>query len=106
MTVAVVYQPCSDPVARQNLQNTILNPIFIDDIVHFLDPALGAILRAENPSGKLYIWGLSPSNTEAAWLRMAPNDVVIFNVKGVVTVASRFTHRTRNRALALHLWGV
>lgn len=105
MTVAVVYQPCSDPVARQNLQNTILNPIFIDDIVHLLDPALAAILRAENPSGKLYIWGLSPSNTEAAWLRMAPNDVVIFNVKGVVTVASRFTHRTRNRALALHLWG-
>ena len=105
MTAAVVYQPCSDPVARQNLQNTILNPIFLDDIVHLLDPALGAILRAENPSGKLHIWGLSPSNTEAAWLRMAPNDLVIFNVKGVVTVASRFTHRTRNRALALHLWG-
>lgn len=105
MTVAVVYQPCTNKVARKNLQNTILNPIFLDDIAHLLDPALSATLRAENPSGKLYIWGLSPSNTEAAWLRMAPNDVVIFNVKGVVTVASRFTHRTPNRDLALHLWG-
>jgi hypothetical protein len=106
MTVAVVYQPCSDPVARKNLQNTILNPIFLDDIEHLLDPALAATLRAESPSGKLYIWGLSPSNTESAWLRMAPNDVVMFNVKGVVTVTSRFTHRTRNRDLALHLWGL
>lgn len=106
MTAKVVYQPCSEPVARKNLQSTILNPIFLDDIEGVLDPDLAADLRSQNPSGKLHVWGLSPSFTQKAWLAMEPNDVVIFNCKGVVTVASRFTHRTHNRQLALQLWGL
>lgn len=106
MTANVVYQPCSEPVARKNLQSTILNPVLLDDIEALLDPVLAAALRAENPSGELHIWGLSPSFTENAWLAMQPNDVVIFNCKGVVTVASRFTHRSYNRKLAIQLWGL
>lgn len=105
MTGKVVYQPCSEPVARKNLQSTILNPIYLNDIEGFLEPEFAAVLRAENPSGKLNVWGLSPSFTKKAWLAMEPNDVVVFNCGGTVTVASRFTHRVHNRQLALHLWG-
>ncbi|KPA98911.1 hypothetical protein [Pseudomonas asplenii] len=105
MTLQVAYQPCSDKVARKNLQTTILNPISLDDIDPLLDPTLRTALHAEHPDGKVFIWGLSPSQTEKPWAAMQPGELVIFNTQGMVTVTAQFSHRTHNRELALKLWG-
>ncbi|MCV4263748.1 hypothetical protein OH708_19750 [Pseudomonas capsici] len=105
MTIRVIYQPCSEKVARKNLQTTILNPVLLEEIGPLLDPGLLQVLHAEHPTGKVYIWGLSPSQTEKPWAAMQPGDLVLFNTQGVVTVTAQFSHRTHNRDLALRLWG-
>ena len=105
MTPRVFYQPCSQPIARKNLQTTILNPVLLDDIADLLEPELLADLYKAYPAGKLCIWGLSSPRTRNAWLAMQPGDTVIFNTETVVTVSACFTHRTHNRELALRLWG-
>ena len=105
MTARVIYQPCSDDVARKNLQTTILNPVQFSDVVDLLEPELREELRAAYPDGKLFIWGLASPKTRNAWLTMQSGDTIIFNTKTVVTVSACFTHRTHNRSLALKLWG-
>lgn len=40
MTARVIYQPCSDKIARKNLQTTVLNPVQFSDIQDLLDPEL------------------------------------------------------------------
>lgn len=42
MTARVIYQPCSDDVARKNLQTTILNPVLLSDIADLLSLELQA----------------------------------------------------------------
>ncbi|WP_409285458.1 hypothetical protein [Pseudomonas protegens] len=105
MTARVIYQPCSDDVARKNLQTTILNPVLFSEIADLLEPELQAELLAAFPDGKLYIWGLASPRTRNTWLAAEPGDTVIFNTKTVITVSACFTHRTHNRDLALKLWG-
>lgn len=105
MTARVIYQPCSDLVARKNLQTTILNPVPFHEIEDLLEDELRATLSAAYPKGKLFIWGLASPVTRNAWLSMQTGDTVIFNTETVVTVSARFTHRTHNRKLALRLWG-
>jgi len=105
MTVRVIYQPCSQDVARKNLQTTILNPVLFSEVEELLEPALRAELQADYPDGKLFIWGLASPRTRDAWLAMEPGDTVIFNTQTVITVSACFTHRTHNRELALKLWG-
>ncbi|MEG2816638.1 MAG: hypothetical protein RR907_03640 [Comamonas sp.] len=103
--VRVVYQPCSDPVARKNLQTTILNPVQLADIEDLLQPDLRQKLRSAYPDGHLFIWGLASPKTEQSWLEMEPGDVVVFNTKAAITVSACFTHRVKSRDLALRLWG-
>ncbi|MBX8574651.1 hypothetical protein [Pseudomonas cichorii] len=105
MTVSVVYQPCSEKVARKNLQTTILNPVLLEEIGPLLKPDLLKVLHAEYPAGKVYVWGLSPSQTEKSWAAMQSGDLILFNTQGMVTVTAQFSHRTHNRDLALKLWG-
>jgi len=105
MTARVIYQPCSEDVARKNLQTTILNPVPLREVADLLESELRAELSAAYPDGKLFIWGLASPRTKNAWLTMQPGDTVIFNTKTVVTVSACFTHRTHNRNLALKLWG-
>lgn len=105
MTARLIYQPCSDPVARKNLQTTILNPVRLKEIADLLEPPLLAELKLAYPDGKLFIWGLSSPNTRNAWQAMQPGDTVIFNTQTVITVSACFSHATKNRNLALKLWG-
>lgn len=105
MTARVIYQPCSEKIARKNLQTTILNPVQFNDIQDLLDPELRSQLSNAYPNGRLTIWGLASPKTRNAWLAMNPGDTVIFNTNTVITVSACFTHRTHNRDLALKLWG-
>lgn len=105
MTACLVYQPCSDNIARKNLQTTILNPVPFDEVVDLLDFDLRAQLETACPDGLLYIWGLASPKTRNVWETMQPGDSVIFNTKTVITVSARFLCRTNNRELALRLWG-
>jgi len=105
MTARLIYQPCSDDLARKNLQTTILNPVSLHEIADLLTPEMRVELGEIFPDGKLYIWGLASPRTENSWLALEPGDTVIFNTKTVVTVSACFTHRTKNRSLALRLWG-
>lgn len=105
MTARVVYQPCSQDVARKNLQTTILNPVQFSKVAELLEPELRAELQAAYPDGKLFIWGLASPRTRDAWLAMEPGDTVIFNTQTIITVSACFTHRAHNRELALKLWG-
>lgn len=106
MTARVIYQPCSDKIARKNLQTTVLNPVQFSDIQDLLDPELRSQLSRAYPDGKLTIWGLASPKTRNAWLAMETGDTVIFNTNTVITVSACFTHRTHNRDLALKLWGL
>jgi len=105
MTAGVVYQPCSDKVARKNLQTTILNPVSFSEIADLLEPELRAELDMVYPDGKLFIWGLASPVTRNTWLNLQSGDTVIFNTETIITVSACFTHRSHNRNLALKLWG-
>jgi len=103
--VRVAYQPCSDPVARKNLQTTILNPVRLTDIEDLLSPDFRQQLRSAYPDGKLFIWGLASPKTRQSWLEMESGDIVVFNTKAVVTVSACYKYRINSKELALRLWG-
>lgn len=101
----VAYQPCSDPIARKNLQTTILNPVLLSDIEDLLSSDLKQQLQLAYPDGRLFIWGLASTKTKKAWGELESGDVVIFNTKAVVSVSACFLLRMNSRELALRLWG-
>ncbi|EOZ5051109.1 hypothetical protein [Pseudomonas aeruginosa] len=103
----LVYQPCTEKVARKNLQRTILNPVELDELKGLIPSDTYLDLASRNPDGKVYIWGVVPSkNTTPSFNRLSVDDVVIFNCQKIITVTARVTHTIpNNRALAIHLWG-
>ncbi|HCL3985306.1 TPA: hypothetical protein N2C06_004463 [Pseudomonas aeruginosa] len=102
----LVYQPCSDDDAGENLQKTILNPLPLSRIRAWLPEALYAKLLIENPDGKVFVWGVVPSsNTNSSYAKLSPGDVVIFNRKTIITVAATVTYKLTSKNLAIELWG-
>lgn len=103
----IAYQPCADTPSQANLIKTIHNPVSIERLSKFLDERDVEVLRRLYPDGRVYLWGVNGNqNALAAWRKLSPGDVAIFNTKKVFSISGVITHKVRNREAALDLWGV
>jgi hypothetical protein len=105
----VILQPAGDPYARQHYADTIERPVPQDRLRRFLSPAeMGAI--EELYGGRAVpTWGVTPGEGEVnrkKWERIDRDDVALVARSGEIFASARVTLRTRNRELALDLWGV
>ena len=108
MSRRIAYQPCSNKVAQENLQLTILNPKRTEEIAHLLIKDSLDKINKLYPSGNVFIWGVEPNpNSGKAWKEhLNVDDVVLFNIEKTFQISARVTHKEVNRALALKLWGI
>jgi hypothetical protein len=102
----IAYQPCSDPDSQRNLIASIHKPVSLEHLSKFLPDADMKVLNAKYPEGAAYVWGVTPNrNALPAWNQLSEGDISIFNIKTLFSIAGVVTHKTRNKNVAINLWG-
>ena len=74
----IILQPSGNMNAREHYVDTILNPVGLNSISHFLGNKEKNIISKIYPNNKLFIWGVTPGgNNISKWNTINQGDVTI-----------------------------
>lgn len=105
----VILQPCSNTASRINYENTIKNPIRLDDIKGFINLNQHTDLKEIYPDGRVQVWGVTPGKNKIkadGWQRICSGDVALFAQDKHYFSNAVITYKLHNAELAKYLWGV
>lgn len=102
----IFFQPAGSINALKHFNKTIANPINFNDIKNLLNQNDQTKLENQFPSGKLFIWGVVPGQSNIDfWNKTNQGDVTLFVRNKNIFTSSVVTHKTQNKRLAEKFWG-
>jgi hypothetical protein len=104
----VVLQPCSNAISRKHFQQTVQNPVRVDEIQKFLSSDKLNHLQTEFPDGQVSLWGVAPKGGEInprTFEKLSVGDVVLFSDSGFFVASGVVALKFEDERLARHLWG-
>jgi hypothetical protein len=104
----ILFQPAGNPGSRDHYRDTIEQPVPLNRLAEFLEPAVVASLRSAAEADAVATWGVTPGRTganERKWERIGTGDVAVFLRESRAYSSGVVLLRTRNARLAEDLWG-
>lgn len=103
---AVILQPCGNNVSLRHYEDTIENPVDLEEILHLIPSDYHDLLAQIYPDGESLIWGVTPSGANPTkWAKIQDNDIVLFSANNVIFASAIVTLKLHNTQLAATLWG-
>lgn len=102
---SIILQPSGNKDAREHYQDTISNPVSLNDIKMFVNKIHFEALKEIYPTEECMIWGVTPSKINIGkWNRIRKGDVTLFSKSGGIFASAVTTYKLHNERLANHLW--
>lgn len=102
----IILQPAGSKGAKKHFLNTIEKPVNLSQIKVFLTPSEVGDLSDIYPSGRCYVWGVTPGGSnEKKWDRISVGDVTLFSGGGRIYASGVTTYKIHNKDVAIFLWG-
>lgn len=103
----LVLLPCSNSAGRNNFAKTVENRIPLVELLPYLTEDEARDARAVLPE-MVAVWGATPASdggNATRWRQMDTGDIALFYRDGSFFARGEVAFKTRNVALARHLWG-
>lgn len=103
----VILQPTGNKTARKHYNDTVMNPVSLDDLKAYMEEALCSKIASIYPGGKIPVWGVTNGKNNInknKWERIKPKDIVLFARDKKIYTSAVVTFVFRNKELAKYLW--